>query len=236
MSTYEFGIAETRATEREDLARKFVLVNSNGDKLDLSASFEFSDVIISETRTVSQPIIPFRSIHPRATAYGNPTQAVFELQILSLRKVEIEKQIEQIRTFWDDSPGKVLDLYWIYSQNADPYDLGGSGDYYACLKECSLTGLRPTRSFGKFSGGSFLELEVISPYTKTTKTFPSDPATASRTIRGQMIHLARTNNGSIVLAVVRESDNQGLLTLDDQGGLKTLKEIKTHQNIGIITV
>lgn len=236
MTNYNFGAAETRSPIRDDLARKLILVDGDGNKLDLSASFEYSDVLISETRTVNQPTVPFRSVHPRATGFGNPTQATFDLQVLSLRKVEIERQIEQIRTFWDESATKVVDIYWIFDENADPYSTGDSGNYYSYLPECSLLGLRPSRGYGRFSGGSVIQLDVSSPYTKTVKTFTGDVATSPRTIRGQKIHLAQTDNGSIVLAVVRESDGQGLLTLDDQGSLKALKEIKTHQSLPVISI
>lgn len=234
--TNVFGYAETYDTTRGDLSTKFILKNGDGDSLDLSASFFLSDVLIPEVRKVDQAAVPFRTVHPRASSYGLPTSASFELDCLSLRKTEIERQVAQIREFWDQSPGKVVDIYWIDADNADPYGIGDRSNYYAYLPECSLVQFRPLRAYGQKSAGSIIDLDVSSPYTKTIKEFPEDAAPAIRVFAGKRAVFALTGNGSPVITASRTSDGQGLLVFDDQGNLKIKGSIKTHQDLGTIEV
>lgn len=223
-----YGLANTGELSRGDLTHKFLLRRTDGNTLDLSTSFELSNVEIQEQRKVTIPVIPYRSTMPHGGSYGLPCSAAFDLVWHSMDKMAIEDAIVQIRRWFDDSPGQVVDIYWI-----DERELGDpSGDYYCYLAQCSLVKLAPHRSYGSRSGQSFLDLDVVSQSTKTTRLFPADVVDESTVLYGTDLHLAATNDGSAVVVVKRESDNQGLLVLTDEGDLLVLRDVKTNQDLG----
>jgi len=208
----------------ETFSQKLVLEDASNNLLDLSVGFVDEVVTTNKSFSNTFHIVPGRT---STNILSGTEQAVmsftFRCPIWSLDGVDVEKAYKIIEDFFNDSAGGLVTIYWVKDD---------SDGYFAYLPSCVLQSVNEVRNHGRrIRGVSYTEVTVQSIVKDWVKTFPGDLADPATVIRGPWVHTASTNDGSVALAVVRESDQQGLLELTDDGFLRTYGPIKDNQDL-----
>lgn len=205
--------------------QKLVFEHTGGTHLlDCSVGFQDEDVVTARSYSNLIHTIPGRA---QSHVHGGTQEGIigfsFRVPVWTLDGKEFENSVDQILDFFDAAPGGLVRIYWVKDDvNA----------YYAYLDSCLITGLSAVRKLNRrHREVSYVEMSVQSLSKGWTKVFSGDTAPAAIVARGPWIHTASTNDGSVCLAVIRESDQQALFELDDQGTIRTLKNVKTNQDL-----
>lgn len=200
-----------------------VLLDRDDQALNLSASFSSQDVKFSVSHDVEFHEIPNSDNHHLLGIQNKVTPFAFRVWVNSYDPADVENSFIQLLDFFNDAPGRLIDVYWV-SDDAN--------SYYASLPDCVLTEFQPNQRTAKdMPDLSFVNVKVVSKSSTWNKEFPDDAAATPTILYGPDIHYATTGDGSPTWAVVRESDGQGLVEVSDMGGIKSFGPIKDNQDL-----
>lgn len=227
LPSYATGDGETKSLSSGKV-QKLVLENDLGQVLDLSTSFEDQSIELSRSRNNIIAIIPNRTDHHYSGGVNLPITMTFTVPVYSLKTNDVYNQAQQIENWFRESPGnRAKKIYWMYDTGTDDY-------FY--LPNCYWSGFsHRIRSGKRFREISEIEISVESTSSRWYLLWNGVGDTdLSQVIRGTGIVRPSTNDGSAVLMVIRESDEQPLLVATDQGDLLTHGSVKTHQEKAIM--
>lgn len=222
--TFLSGI--TKATSRT-ITQVMRWVRTDGLVLNLTEVFGDSLLVLTREWKNEIPEIPYATTMPDGGSYALAMKEFsISVPIYSIDPVDVETAIEQIETFLEQAPGRQVSVYWLT-------DTSGADPYYAYIPHCKPKRVRPVRDYRSEIGVSLVDIDFESLSTRWYKVFPNDETPVPPTQYGSFVHSAATNDGSPAFIVKRESDDQGLLVLTDQGELRLLGAIKTHQDLSL---
>lgn len=218
-------IGDTLSLSLAEFDQKLILRNRSDDTLDCSVGFEDEDIVIGQDFENLITIIPGRTL---SHVYGGTITGVinfsFRAPIWTLDASEVLPSFRQIKDFFDNAEGGLIDVYWVKDDDAEWR--------YAYLAACRLSAISNVYRTGKkMREISYVEMTVQSLAKDWTYSNYPDTTPAAVVARGPWLHTASTNDGSVALAVIRESDQQALLEVTDQGELRTLGAIKSNQDL-----
>lgn len=204
-------------------AQVLVLENDEGQILDLSVPFEDQPVNIERRRLNTINNIPGRVEHHYAGGMDLPMAMAFFIPTYSLNHDDAHAAAQFIEQWFRESPGqRASRIYWVRDVTAGRL---------AYLPSCHWATFRHTIRTGKrLREVSGIEVLVQSTSTRWYSE-PSDTVTTQLVQHGSSRYFSATNDGSVQEVVIRESDEQPLYALDDQGNLFTLGQIKSNRSI-----
>lgn len=123
----------------------------------------------------------------------------------------IEKQVRQIKEFFEAAPSQAVNVLWIDSEG----DLTG---YVARVNQCKLESIEVPRTI-LFRPPAVITLGLTSLETSLTYIEPGDSAPSGANIYGSQRFRAETNDGSAVFSVVNDVTGNTLFVIDDQGNV-----------------
>ena len=132
----------------------------------------------------------------------------------------IQKQLRQIREFFEAAPSRAVNVVWVDSA-------GDLTAYVARVNQCKLSDLRMSLTNPKLSP-PIIVMSLDSLETHINYDEPGDPAASAPTIYGSSRIRASTNNGSAALTVTNSVTGKTLLVIDDQGNLSVRGWIRTE--------
>lgn len=219
----EYIIGNSHSLDRT-FSQALQFEDPSGNILDASVGFADEQVVLSKNYDLLIQSVPGRALsHIHSGTQQTPIEFSFRVPVWTLDGAQFENSVVQIENFFANANGGLIKIYWI----KDDED-----GYYAYLPSCLLKSISAVRNSNKrVREVSYVEMTVQSLSKGWVKTFPADSAPLAILARGPWLHTASTNDGSVALAVIRESDKQALMELDDQGYLRTLGPIKDNQDL-----